>query len=382
MWSQAKRWQRGADFFFLGMQSFLLAVHIRAVDATSTSGTSRSRATFAPWSALTAQEREARKELKRKAASRRRQEREETRQRNTCGQPLRPEYLLDQPRRSMLNEASQFLSKLLHHEGYASHRDIAMSDADLLLRNMSLGTQELEMFSSAACWGYVKRKFVPRAVLVFDHLRALERVDAELWQALTRCARCCVSIGGGPGNDAYGLYLLFRHVFGEARSCQLTVLDMASVQWRETFDCVRDQLLSSVAKTFDSQARLGEAEEQELTLELHPCDVCQPLEAACNSAAAAVAPSADLFLISYVLTETRGAWLGFVTSLWRAAKIGALFYFAEPTPWQLHLLIREFAWTVNRDVYWVDDTLGQTASEQALMMRHGGPGIMVAVKRR
>ena len=50
------------------------------------------------------------------------------------------------------------------------------------------------------------------------------------------------------------------------------------------------------------------------------------------------------------------------------------------------MLIRELQLVVNRDVFWVDDTKGCSEAEQALqrrsfMVRRGGPGIMLAVKR-
>ena len=50
----------------------------------------------------------------------------------------------------------------------------------------------------------------------------------------------------------------------------------------------------------------------------------------------------DVYLTSYLLTETRGRWENFVTGLVGAAKSGSIFYFAEPAPWQLHRLVAMF----------------------------------------
>jgi len=49
--------------------------------------------------------------------------------------------------------------------------------------------------------------------------------------------------------------------------------------------------------------------------------------------------AADLYLFSYVLTETRGKWRGFVERLFKAAHEGAILLCAEPTNWQLKALL-------------------------------------------
>jgi SAM-dependent methyltransferase len=85
----------------------------------------------------------------------------------------------------------------------------------------------------------------------------------------------------------------------------------------------------------------------------------------------------DFYLFSYVLTETRGKWEVFMRELVREAKPNALFYFAEPTPWQLHqvrLLLPDL------DYIWLDSSMNQLPNLQALEARLG-PGVLLARKK-
>ncbi len=55
-----------------------------------------------------------------------------------------------------------------------------------------------------------------------------------------------------------------------------------------------------------------------------------------------VSSKMDMFIFSYVLTETREQWATFCQDLISLARPNALFYFAEPTAWQLHRLLLLF----------------------------------------
>lgn len=82
--------------------------------------------------------------------------------------------------------------------------------ANELLRAMKAGTQELRMFDdSAALDGYVRRKFAPRALLVFSGLRNAYQLPWAA-QSLTRVKRV-VSIGGGPACCLLG-WCLFEYI--------------------------------------------------------------------------------------------------------------------------------------------------------------------------
>ena len=105
----------------------------------------------------------------------------------------------------------------------------------------------------------------------------------------------------------------------------------------------------------------------------------------------------DLYIFSYILTETRGKWEEFVQGLVASAKSHALFYFAEPTPWQLHHLRNHVlgqnvlpsalkdkatdatATTPRLDYIWLDSSMNQSADLQAMDGRLG-PGTLLARK--
>lgn len=66
------------------------------------------------------------------------------------------------------------------------------------------------------------------------------------------------------------------------------------------------------------------------------------------------ASRAGLFVLSYVLTETRGRWEAFVTALFEAAAPGALFLCAEPTNWQLLRLVEALGERLAASPRWLD----------------------------
>ena len=72
-------------------------------------------------------------------------------------------------------------------------------------------------------------------------------------------------------------------------------------------------------------------------LSVRAADVTQPLEA--QPELLTTARNARLILLSYVLTETRGRWAGFVSALYAAARPGTLFLCCEPTDWQPKVLL-------------------------------------------
>ena len=98
----------------------------------------------------------------------------------------------------------------------------------------------------------------------------------------------------------------------------------------------------------------------------------------------------DIFLTSYLMTETRNQWDEFIIKMVGLAKVGALFYFAEPVPWQLHRLIRMSAPPdLNCDdtmsplhrlrFVWIDCSM-HYPDMQTLDGRSGGPAVLLAMK--
>ena len=110
-----------------------------------------------------------------------------------------------------------------------------------------------------------------------------------------------------------------------------------------------------------------------------------------------IVEGADIFLISYLLTETRNQWDKFFVRLVGLAKDGAIFYFSEPVSWQLHWLIRMFSGRTEPPSFglaggmvmpsplsglrfvWIDSSM-YCPEMQGLDRRSGGPAVLLALK--
>jgi hypothetical protein len=99
------------------------------------------------------------------------------------------------------------------------------------------------------------------------------------------------------------------------------MLDFSIKEWK---DAILDDLVRILVPEFAIMIDCGS------------CDVTAPMD----NATVEQYIDSDIFLFSYLLTETRNNWDHFLVQLVGLAKVGALFYFAEPTPWQLHRLMR------------------------------------------
>jgi len=85
----------------------------------------------------------------------------------------------------------------------------------------------------------------------------------------------------------------------------------------------------------------------------------------------------DLFVISYLVSETRGQWEGFFTDLIHAVDSGTMFYFAEPVPWQLHRLCDLFQELL--EFLWIDSSMYYPSLQ--CLDRRVGPAILFACKK-
>jgi len=219
----------------------------------------------------------------------------------------------------------------------------------LLLWNMTKGTQSKCMFQDiTALRGYARKKFHGRATLIIKSLgklspTSMENAAASLtvqldnqqqqeleeqreimticWEKLRNIERVC-SLGCGPGNDAVGMVSFLRHFF----KCKVPVkhvfmLDYYIQEWK---DAILDDLIPILLPEFANK------------INCESCDVTNPMD---NDTTEQYVHS-DIFLFSYLLTETRNNWDHFLVQLVGLARVGALFYFAEPSPWQLHRLMR------------------------------------------
>lgn len=271
----------------------------------------------------------------------------------------------------------------------------------ILMRQMSKGTQTEDSFrdNPIALWEYTRQKFLERAMLVYTSLSKLQPLTSsssqshppsviwkqqKMWKQLQKVKHAC-SLGSGPGNDLVGLVAFLRkqqtcckhdspqstcdqnqyrssaasgiqeeNISDDSKILKMDAsglvlpslsdavlqsaiaLDWVEEEWRCITEPLQNLLTPNYIQHFTSQS----------------CDITQPLypthndcndtlsNNAKNSAALACATQCDMFLISYLLTENRGKWEVFFYQLFNAAKKGALFYFAEPTSWQLQKLLQ------------------------------------------
>ncbi|KAL7464318.1 hypothetical protein ACHAXS_004653, partial [Conticribra weissflogii] len=273
-----------------------------------------------------------------------------------------------------------------------------------LLRHMTKGTQTSSMFrDKMALRGYMRQKFHCRAALVIeslgkmspDSLSVKSSVIPDLqkndlgtcWEKLGKVQSVC-SIGCGPGNDIVG-FIAFLKQFAikgnfEQNVClrEVHFLDFAIKEWKEA---VLDDLIPILSPRYV----------QNVSCKF--CDITTPLmpgisEYTENGEILRIVENTDIFLTSYLLTETRNKWDHFILELVGLAKVGAIFYFAEPMPWQLHRLIRlstgesdgkledvDYSPLNTLRFMWIDSSMYHPAL-QPLDGRVGGPAVLLCIK--
>lgn len=260
-----------------------------------------------------------------------------------------------------------------HHSHDRNNKQMQIEEARTLLKHMTKGTQKKAMFDNEdALWGYTRHKFIERAMLVCDSLSKIQQLDDPsikecLWKTLLNVTNVC-SIGCGPGNDALGvLAFLQTHRNEEAEAdntCHLHCLDYVIREWQAILNPLQEILLENKYVN---------------TMQFEFCDVTESLLVETNDRAKQLLVShragAMLFLISYLLTETRGKWEPFLRELIRLAQPGALFYFAEPTPWQLHVVTK----IEDLQVVWLDSSMNQPKVQ--VMDRRFGPAVLMGQKK-
>jgi len=249
-----------------------------------------------------------------------------------------------------------------------------------LLHHMTKGTQSRTMFQDVTTLrGYTRQKFYSRAALVVESLGKLSPEQSSLsnqrdvidacWGKMSNIHQIC-SIGCGPGCDAVG-FLAFLRGYIQTRdvnpsSMHFILLDYAIEEWK---DSVLEDLDSILADSFAS------------TVTLDHCDVTSSLEAHIWP----LFETTDFFLTSYLLTETRDKWDAYFIQLVDKAKEGAMFYFAEPLPWQLHRLIRMSSPDSDPSPLqrlrfaWIDSSMNHPELQE-LDGRAGGPALLLALK--
>jgi len=313
-----------------------------------------------------------------------------------------------------------------------SRKHIQNSKARNLLQHMTRGTQTSDMFSDkAALRGYVRKKFHGRATLIIKSLGNLspERLKRspiedindeyrcqyqsqreiinECFEKLSHVKRVC-SIGCGPGNDVVGLISCLSMQFSNEQ-----IMSRSNVHIQRTKYKVNEVLLLDFAMNEWKEAVLNGLipilqPDYVNNILCEQCDVSKPLlpveanEETNNSSIADFVQSADMFLTSYLLSETRFSWDIFFVQLVQLAPVGALFYFAEPMAWQLHRLIKmsilgSSTDNINTDwmnkisqtvdltplqrlkFVWIDSSMHHPELQQ-MDGRAGGPAVLLAIK--
>jgi len=301
---------------------------------------------------------------------------------------------------------------------------------------MKKGTQEISMFKNEdALLGYVWTKFVERGTLVVLSLSKLDpnafdiqdtnkyesKLHQKIWNQLLKVQTAC-SIGSGPGCDAAGLISFLRshkqkydqQLPSLASSSYLLesflFLDWAVEEWKFVTTPLESILVPQQIRRIDSEFC-------DVTVSLHAASnhkVLQKLlrknsdnhneisnadtvsttfkELGCDSSNTInIKSSCDIFLISYLLTETHNKWDAFLIELVELSNPGTLFYFAEPNPWQLHRVVNLFQDRQQQarsllDFVWLDSSFNnpclQALGSRSAFRGSTGAGVLMAIKKQ
>lgn len=266
-------------------------------------------------------------------------------------------------------------------------------EAIRLLKHFTKGTQSHSMFRNhAALWGYTRQKFTERATLLCQSLYNLHPSQnhkatptmKRIWDILSsQTIKSACSIGCGPGNDAFGLWIFLRHyanLHHQNTLERLLLLDWAIDEWKST---VLDPLQSMLVQEG------GKEETNRMQMETTFCDVTKPLLNTDENQEALkkliqeenitepIVLNYEMFITSYVVSETRGKWNEFYQQLVQYSKPNTLFYFSEPTSWQLHKLCHICQDYL--DFVWVDSSM-YYPKLQSLEGRIG-PAVLLAIRK-
>ena len=269
--------------------------------------------------------------------------------------------------------------------------------ARALLKNMTRGTQDLDMFNDpSALRGYTRQKFTERAFLVVSSLCQLEQRAKEIlldtqettqqdsallqlhkhqlaiWRPLQTVTKV-TSIGCGPACDGVGMAAWssssssLGDTHSESKKLEsLVFLDWAMPQWEAIVRPVVDIMIPSLVET----ASMGS------------CDVTTSELTEDNAQAIQQCAEADLVMTSYLLSETRDKWQGFydgiVARCEESHDPGTLFYLSDPTAWQLHMWLDRYkdrlhAWC------WLDSSIDRP--EMQVLEGRVGPAVVLALTK-
>lgn len=273
-----------------------------------------------------------------------------------------------------------------------------------LMRNMTKGNVNLDMFDDRnALLGYTRQKFFERAMLLNSSMEKLRpmrhkgemknndstcgltqeqrEIQKRMWNRIQGgpILNSC-SIGCGPGGDACGLIIFLNKLHDEKSSStdegvglnRILMLDWSIEKWESA-------VLLPLVSIIKSTDLIKQNNEQTDVFDTSFCDVTKPYCDKSNDQARTLidVASCDIFLTSYLLSETNGKWDSFFSGLIHAAKQESLFYFAEPTPWQLHRLVDQFS--ASLEFLWVDSSMYYPSLQS--LDRRASAAVLLAIKK-
>ncbi|GKY96496.1 hypothetical protein MPSEU_000609000 [Mayamaea pseudoterrestris] len=253
-----------------------------------------------------------------------------------------------------------------------------------LMKSMMKGTQTEQHFDNPhALYAYTSHKFYERSMLVIDSLgklfgRSSSKTYLHYVECLTQVS-CICSIGCGPGCDAFSAAVLLATLPTAATSkkCDIVaiLLDWTIDQWREQILSTLETLVvPKHIQTFCTgrcDVRSGLTEH--VNVEARDLLFANGCVGTCDSSAT----TPTLYIVSYLLSETREKWQTFFDDLMKQSPSETLFLLMDPTSWQLYLWLERYRNQVEH--VWLDSSMDRP-DLQALMRRFG-PAVVLAVKR-
>jgi hypothetical protein len=280
--------------------------------------------------------------------------------------------------------------------------------ARVLLQHMTLGTVDVSMMDNeAALRGYTRHKFFERAMLVVQSLAKLTSTDGpfeDVWYHRLQSVYTICSVGCGPGGDAVGVLAFLQTFLSENQQAQqqqqqqqqqqrrrLVLFDWAMPQWSSlVLNPLQEILLAHASASVNlaecdvrtslwtdpihKAARRHLFMDDQINKNDEPCSTRDDNGPDLNSSATNVV---DLFVISYLLCETRGQWHFFLDDVVASSRPGTMFLLTDPTAWQLHLFRERYDEQISWQ--WLDSSMHRP--ELQPLEGRVGPAAVVGIKQ-
>lgn len=260
-----------------------------------------------------------------------------------------------------------------------NQREYHTLHARSLMQNMKKGSQTKSMFNNQqALTGYTRHKFYKRSMLVVDSLgRMVGNNEYGHFMARLSNISCICSIGCGPGCDAVGAIAFVKSLSQRQEQLDTTIilLDWTIEQWRQTILTELESILVPnhiyALTTGTCDVRCGLSDDTQTNAEA----LNKLLES--DRAIMRENGSVELFLVSYLLSETRDKWHIFFDDLFNRSVPGTLFLLSDPTAWQLYIWLARYRDHI--DVVWLDSSMHRP--DLQLLVRRFGPAVVLAMKK-